>query len=167
MDQNFIAEVEKAGWLIKAVDMGDVLAGCPRAGCALTVRLKQGAAIPQTCRRGPDLASVAVNSWSDAATFLRKRRDDLGLSIKDVEEVAGAATDHFAKAEKDNPTRIPNAEIFIEWAGALGYSVVLVPGQLTPYARRVIAETRKQIGWRKKMQPHHAARRERRKEAEP
>lgn len=166
MDQGFIAEVEKAGWLVKAVDKGDVLAACPRAGCALSVRLKLGAAIPKTCKTGPNLASVTMSSWSDAATFLRSRRDALCLSIKDVEEIAGAATDHFAKAEAINPTRIPNAEIFFQWANALGYDVLLVPGQLTPYARRIIAETRAAQSWRRKMMPHHQARRSRVKGAD-
>ena len=111
------------------------------------------------------MAATRVTVFDDGRVALRDRRVALGLSIREVEECAGAATDHFAKAEKDQPTRIPNIEIFIEWATSLGLELWLVPGDLPPYTRRVIVETRQVQKARKTMTPHHAARRVRLKDA--
>lgn len=165
VDPKFLAEVERAGWLVHAVDQDAVIAACPRAGCALRTKLRSGVKVPETCRPGPDLAATRVTNFDVGRVFLRQRRENLGLTIREVEEIAGAATDHFAKAEKDNPSKIPNTEIFIEWAASLGYEVWLVPGQLSPYARRMIVDTRAQLKSRRTMSPHHAARRDRIKAA--
>ena len=165
IDPKFLADVERAGWFIQAVDEGSVIAACPRSGCALRTKLKAGTKPPETSRPGPDLASVRMQTFDNGREFLRDRRVALGLNIKEVEEIAGAATDHLAKAEKDNPSRIPNVEIFLEWATSLGIQVWLVPGDLPPYTRRVIVETRPQLRLRMAKQPHHQARRDRIKAA--
>lgn len=160
VDVKFLRDVQSAGWVIRAVDQGGVLAGCPRSGCALKVKLRQGARIPDTCRPGPDLAEVTVGVFDDARVFLRQRRNDLALNIKEVEEVAGITVDYLAKFEKDNPSKIPNAQTFIEWAQSLGYAVVLRPDRLPVYALRTITDTRAVAASRIKMQAHHQARRE-------
>lgn len=142
MDAAFLRAVQKAQWLIMGADEDHVIARCPRAGCSLTVKLRPGNVIPQTCRSGPDLAETVVGSFEDARLFLRARREDLGFSIRDIEEIAGVATDHLAKWEKDAPSKIPNTETFLEWAASLGYEVVLRPVPLPPVALRAIIETR-------------------------
>lgn len=159
MDAKFLRDVQAAQWLIKAVDEDHVVASCPRAGCALTVKLREGAAIPQTCRTGPDLAERVVGSFEEIRLFLRSRREDLGLAIRDVEEVAGTATDHLAKWEKDGPSKIPNTETFLEWAQSLGYEVVLRPSALPPVALRAIVETRPLLRRREKRNRYYKARR--------
>jgi transcriptional regulator with XRE-family HTH domain len=160
LDADFLRAVQRAQWLIKAADEGSVIARCPRAGCTLTVRLSPGNPIPQTCRVGPDLLEKVVQSFEDARLFLRERREDLALSIRDVEEVAGVATDHLAKWEKDGPSKIPNTETFLEWAASLGYEVVLRPAPLPPVALRAIIETRPLIKRRVQRVNRTRARRE-------
>jgi transcriptional regulator with XRE-family HTH domain len=160
MDAEFLRAVQRAQWLIKAADEDYVIVRCPRAGCTLTVRLSPGNPIPQTCRVGPDLLEKVVQSFEDARLFLRERREDLALSIRDVEEVAGVATDHMAKWEKDQPTKIPNTETFLEWSGALGFEVVLRPTGLPPVALRAIIETRPLLKRRVQRNRSSRARRE-------
>jgi transcriptional regulator with XRE-family HTH domain len=142
MDADFLKAVQRASWLIMAADEDHVIARCPRAGCTLTVKLRPGGVIPQTCKSEPDLAETVVRSFEDARLFLRARREDLCLSIRDIEEIAGVATDHLAKWEKDANLRIPNTGIFLEWAASLGYEVVLRPVALPPVALRAIIDTR-------------------------
>lgn len=160
MDQKFLKQVQDAKWQIKAAGEDFVVAQCPRAGCNLLVNLKPGGAVPQTCRPGPDLLERVVSSFEDARLFLRERREDLGLSIRDTEEISGAATDHMAKWEKDSPSKIPNTETFLEWAKALGYDVVLRPAPLPPLALSMIIETRPLIARRVQRNRHLRTRRE-------
>ena len=160
MDQGFLRDVQKAGWHITGVDQLAATVACPRAGCALKVRLKSGAKIPQACASGPELADIAVTTFEDARLALRARREALGLTIKELEEVAGAAVDHLAKAEKDNPSKYPNTQLLIEWATALGFEVVLRPAPMPAMALRYLADSRKQAPARFRMQAHHRARRE-------
>lgn len=160
MDQGFLRDVQRAGWQITGVDGQAATVACPRAGCSLKVRLKSGAKIPQACATGPDLAEVTVTTFEDARVFLRARREALGLTIKELEEVAGAAVDHLAKAEKDNPSKYPNTQLLIEWATSLGYEVVLRPAAMPAMALRYLADSRSQAASRLKMLGHHRARRE-------
>ena len=159
MDQKFLRDVQAAGWQIRAVDQDKVVAGCPRSGCTLNVNLRNGAKIPETCREGPDLAEVRVRTYDDARLFLRDRRESLSLTIREVEEVAGAAVDHLAKAEKDNPSKFPNAQLLIEWAASLGYDLVLRPAMLPGMALRYISDTRSEVGARSRKRAYHEARR--------
>lgn len=142
MDADFLRAVQKAQWLIRAAGEDYVMVACPRAGCNVTLNLFPGGFIPQTCKVGPDMLEKTVQSFEDVRLFLRARREDLALSIRDVEEAAGLETDHMAKFEKDNPTKIPNVTTFLEWVSALGYEVVLRPGPLPQIALRAIIETR-------------------------
>ena len=159
IDQKFLRDVQAAGWQIRAVDQDKVVAGCPRSGCTLNVNLRNGVKIPETCHEGPDLAEVRVRTYDDARLFLRDRRETLCLTISEIEEVAGCAVDHLAKAEKDNPSKFPNAQLLIEWAAALGYDLVLRPSTLPGMALRYISDTRPEVGARTRRRAHHDARR--------
>ncbi|MFW8636972.1 helix-turn-helix domain-containing protein [Cribrihabitans pelagius] len=91
-----------------------------------------------------------VGSYDGARMALRARREALGLTISEVEELAGATVDHLAKAEKDGSSKLPNAQLLLEWAQALGYEVVLRPTELPAYTRRVICYTRDRLEARQK-----------------
>lgn len=145
----FLQKCQKAGWNIIAADEGAVFGACPRAGCGLRVKLQEGKEVPQTEKPNPALAEVLVAKFDDARMAMRERREQLGLSIKDVEDIAGLAVDYLAKFERDNPSKIPNAETFIEWCQSLGFTVVLRPTGLPPYALRIISETRPLLGKRR------------------
>jgi len=148
IDHEFLRKVADAGWIMAAVDDDAVLCSCPRHGCALKVKLSPGKAVPETCRRGPDLTEQVVTNFEDGRMFLRDRREALCLTIEEVEGIAGLSGTHVAKMEKDGPSKLPNVETFILWANALGYDLILRPGKLTSYALRVLAkpaEKRRQI----------------------
>lgn len=166
MDPKFIKDVQEAGWQIVHVDEASLVMGCPNAGCGLKSRIKVGASIPQTPCATPALAEIKINGFDDARVFLRERRENLALSIRDVELVAGIAGDFAAKFEKDNPSKYPNVETFIDWVSALGYQIVLRPADLPPYTVRIIAETRDKLKSRVIMLPYHRAQRKRRAQRE-
>ena len=159
VNQDFLRALQSAGWLIKAVDEDKATVSCPRSGCGLNLTYRPGRKIHQSCAKEPTIAECPVRGFDDARVFLRQRREDLALSIKDVEEVAGMAVDHLAKFEKDDSVRIPNAQIFFEWVQALGYQVVLKPAELPVYALRIVAESRDKVAMRKR---HFRIRKERR-----
>lgn len=154
MKAEFLRQVQAAGWNILTADETDVWVGCPRAGCNLTTRMRDGGLVPASCRPLPVLAEIVVEQFDDARRELRGRREQLCLSIKDVEEAAGIAGDFLAKFEKDEVAKIPNAQTFIEWVQALGYTVVLRPTGLPPYALRIISDTRKHVVRRKATSRH-------------
>lgn len=140
---DFIRQVQDAGWHIVAADVESVWIGCPRGGCNLRTRLKAGSAIPRTCRSEAPVGMIEVDDYLNGARpSLRKRREQLGLTIKDVEEVSGIAGDHLAKIEKDDPSKIPNILTFTDWARSLGFKMVLIPAELPQVTLNVIVETR-------------------------
>ena len=141
MDVPFLRKVQEAGWLIDRVDLKSVDAACPREGCSLRVKLRQGAAIPTACGGGA-LNEMVAQNFEDARTFLLHRRPRLALSISDVEHIAGMTPDYLAKFGKDNPSKIPNAQTFLEWAQALGMEVVFRPARLPLIGLRQVADTR-------------------------
>lgn len=142
LEPQFLRDVQRAGWDIRSVDPTGVIAGCPRQGCSLTVKLRSGVKIPETCRRGPDFRETPVANFDAARVALRDRRRALALSVEDVEHIAGVTASHLAKAEKDNPSRIVQMNIFLEWCDALGIEVVLRPKELPALALTIIARTR-------------------------
>jgi hypothetical protein len=150
IEPKFLNDVQRAGWNLVAVDEERAVAGCPRSDCNLTVNLKPGATIPEVCRPKPPLAEHAIASFDAARVALRGRREELGFTIRDVENIGGIADDYLAKFEKDDPAKIPNAQTFIEWAQALGYDVVFRPTMLTAMALRTIADTRRMLEARRK-----------------
>lgn len=151
MDAKFLKQCEDAGWHIEAAGDDFVIGKCPSVGCGLRAKLEQGKAVP--CAdpgRRRDILDQKAEFYDDARMILRARREGLGLTIREVEEIAGAGVDHLAKAEKDDPTKIPNAQLLIEWAQALGFEVVLRPTELPAYTRRVICDTRDRLDARTK-----------------
>jgi transcriptional regulator with XRE-family HTH domain len=142
VDAKLLADVQAAGWLIVRADEVCVVGSCRRAGCGLKATFRAGKPIPATERPGPSRLEHVVDGFEDSRKFLGARRRDLGLTIAEAEEISGMAQDYLAKFERDNPSKIPNAITFIEWAQGLGYEVVLRPGDLNRMALRVIAETR-------------------------
>ena len=151
MEPKFLKDVQAAGWHVEAVTTDAVIGKCPSVGCNLRAKLQHGAYIPQVdpgCRR--DLIDQRVESYEDIQAILKARREGLSLSIREVEEIAGIATDHIAKMEKVNPTKLPNAEALIEWAQALGFELVFRPAPMTSYAIRTICETRDKTASRQK-----------------
>lgn len=141
MDVPFLKQVQEAGWLIDRVDKNSVDGACPRAGCSLRVKLRQGAAIPTACGGGV-IDEMVIQNFEDARVFLLNRRQRLALSISDVEHIAGMTPDYLAKFGKENPSKIPNAQTFLEWAQALGMEVVFRPARLPQIALRQVADTR-------------------------
>ena len=124
----YVREVQAAGWNVIAADMDSVWVGCPRGGCNLRLRLKSGSAIPSVCRTIAPMPEIVIRDWfNDFRPALRERRQELGLNIKDTEDVSGIATDHLAKMEKDDPSKVPNIMTAIYHANALGYELVLRP----------------------------------------
>jgi hypothetical protein len=140
-DPRFPQRVQSAGWVIRALTETGVIAACPRGGCSLKVDLREGAPIPTACAP-VDTKEIVVGSYEEMRVALRQRRQTLGMTIPDVEEIAGMASSHLAKAEKNDPSRIVGIDISALWAGALGYDIVLRPKPLTPKALRVLTEKR-------------------------
>lgn len=151
LDPKFLAEVQRAGWQIVTSDENRVLAGCPRYGCGLKVAMSPEKPIPKACRQSNSLNEIEVQDFEDVRAFLRRRRLSLGLSIRDVEEIAGMTSDYLAKFEKDGPSKFPNVPTFIDWANSLGYRVSLRPYKLPAYAMRVMTEKRRAIARRRKV----------------
>lgn len=160
MDQSFLKDVQQKGWPIQTVTEDTVVSPCPNAGCSVRVNLKSGTKIPTACRAGVELRSQVVTVFDDARVFLRSRREELRLTIRDVESISGMADDFLAKFEKEKPSKYPNVQTFVEWAQSLGFKVVLMPAEFPPLALRVIAETRHLIPARDQMTSQHHARRQ-------
>lgn len=159
MEPKFIQLVQAKGWIIRGASKDHVLAACPRRGCGLKVQMVPGRKIPEACRDDAKLDEVEVRTFDDARLFLRERREDLAVTIRETEEVAGIAGDFLAKFEKDDPSKIPNAQTFIEWAQSLGYVVTLRPASLSAYMIQVIARTRHRLGARMRQTMHHRSKR--------
>ena len=85
LDQVFLRQIQRAGWTILAADAGRVLCGCPRDGCDVRLSLRPDGYIPQTSGKGPDYADVTVTNFEDARVFLRRRRESLAYTIREVE----------------------------------------------------------------------------------
>ncbi|MDF3426580.1 helix-turn-helix transcriptional regulator [Sulfitobacter sp. KE29] len=143
MDTKFVKDVQMAGWSIQAVSEDAVIGKCPSAGCNLHAQLQPGAAIPAVdpgCRRNP--IDAKIKTYDDIRRAFRKRRENLLLTIRELEEVAGLEPDLLAKVERDGTKKIPNVQTLLDWAGALGFELALRPVPMTPLALRTIVETR-------------------------
>lgn len=150
-DAKFFRAIEARGWMIEAADKdSSCIARCKSPGCSMRLRIKPGGIIPQRQvdqRLGLD---ETLEGYDDARDVLRRRREQLGLSIAEVEAAAGIAQDHMLKFERDDPTRLPNIATYIIWANTLGYEVVLRPSTLPPITCRLIEETRDRYESRKR-----------------
>lgn len=145
LDPKFLRDVQNSGWLIRFVDQDSVTAACPRQGCSTLLKLRSGTRIPDACGSGADFREVVVGNYETLRAALKLRRQTLGLAIAEVEDIAGVATDHLAKAEKEGPSRVPTLDILAEWAEALGYEIVLRSKPLPAYTLRVISQTRPRL----------------------
>ena len=72
------------------------------------------------------------------------------MTIRELEEVAGLEPDLLAKVERDGTKKIPNVQTLLDWAGALGFELVLRPVPMTALALRTIVETRDKTAARSK-----------------
>ena len=134
--------VETLGWSIRRADADSIAVACRSPGCGAMMRVKHDGPIPARCNGAVPSMDLRVESYDQFCRALRDRREDLSLSISDVEECAGMAADHLAKAEKDNPSRIPSLPILVDWAAALGYDLVLRPTTMPAITLRTIEQTR-------------------------
>ncbi len=151
IDAKFLRTVQEAGWHIESASEKAVTGRCPAQGCQQCATLKPGDDIPAVDPDGHrDRRDIPVETFDDLRGHLRQRREQLGLTIKETEEIGGIAQDHLAKFEKDDSRRLPNAQTAIEWAQALGYQVVLRPGPMTALGLRTIADTRPKLKHRKR-----------------
>lgn len=147
MDPKFLKKVEEAGWTVEQSGERQVLARCPAQGCGMKAVLTEGKPVPAV---DPDMSRQGLDrpvaSYDDARRILRERREDLRLRIHELEEATGTCVDYIAKAEKENPTRIPNFQLFLDWANTLGLEVVLRPTQIdNSLPLRMIADTRERV----------------------
>jgi transcriptional regulator with XRE-family HTH domain len=143
MSVDDLKRAQKKGWILVAATEGAMIVRCPSFGCGLKAKIPYNSEIPQ-CDPSiyRDQSEIVVGNYNDLRELLRARRNELRFSIREVEEISGLSTDHIAKAEKENPVRQPNLDLVLPWAQALGYDLVLRPRDMTPYALRVIAQTR-------------------------
>ena len=144
VSQEFLREVQGRGWQIEAVTPDSCFVRCPTPGCGMRAKLLQGVTIPPRIDPGY-VTHIPLGSYDEGREALRARRRELRLTIKEVEYAAGIATDHLAKAEKDEPSRVFNFSYFILWARTLGYQVALVPTDLPAATLRAVSETREKV----------------------
>lgn len=151
MDPKFIKSVQASGWHIEAVTDNSVIAKCPSVGCNLRAELKLGGYVPDVDpNQNRDLIDRKVETYDDIRVLLRERRENLLLSIREVEEIAGLETDHLAKIERNDHNKIPNVQTLLEWSESLGFEIVLRPRPMTSYALRTICDTRDRAASRSK-----------------
>ena len=145
----FLRRVQQSGWRIESVDGDTCTVRCPRAGCDMRARFRAALDVPP---RNLPLHSLdePVRSFDDARALLKARREELGLTIAEVEHVSGIADDHLAKCERTAFDKMPNVQTFMEWAQALGFDVILRPAELPPVVLRVISETRDKLPARRR-----------------
>lgn len=143
--KDFLRKVQGLGWLIERVERNSCVAKC--SGCSLRLRLYPRGAVP--LREPVDGAGRVVESMDEVRSVLKDRRDELLLSIGEVEEAAGMAVDHLAKFEPQGAARTPTVPILIYWAQALGYDVVLRPRPLPGKTLAQIESTRDRVDARR------------------
>lgn len=138
--QEFLREIQRAGWVIAWVDDNVAVGECPRAGCGLRTNLRPGAHIPQACPGTGSLADVPMSDYTQLLEFLSQRRENLALNMPEAEEIIGLADGHLNKLE--SLARQPWPQTLWDWVEGLGYQIVLRPAGLPPKALAVIARTR-------------------------
>lgn len=149
MDIRFLKLIQARGWRIFKVGQRSCVAQCQAEGCGLKVSFTDADLVPQARGRGESL-DKPIRDFETLRIVLRDRRQDLALTIKDVEHIAGLTVDHLAKFEKDNPSRNPTLGIIIPWAQSLGYELVLRPVEMPNISLREVADTRSSVKTRTK-----------------
>jgi transcriptional regulator with XRE-family HTH domain len=145
-----IKDAQRKGWVVVAVDKSEIILRCPSHGCGLKAKFPAGKRIPSVdpcASRNP--VDIPVGSYPDIQRELKERREELCLSISEVEEAAGLAHGHIGKAEKENPDRTPQIGTLLLWMQALGYELVLRRSDLTPYTARLIEGSRERAASRR------------------
>lgn len=140
IDVPFLKAVQREGWTIKGSDGEVIIAGCPRSGCGLVVKMRPGAAIPRSCGPSPALTEIGIASFNDMRRFLQDRGEELGLSIPEIEDLVGLAGDHLAKFYSETPQKLINVVAFIDLCDALGLRISLSRGPVPDITLRKIAE---------------------------
>lgn len=144
-DPSFLRRVQDRGWLIESADQDTCQIKCPGVGCKMRAKLKWEGAIPQRETEALHPWEREVTSYEQIRTLLKGRREELRLTINEVEHAAGLTADHIAKFEREKwheSNRLPNAQTLIEWCQALGIEVILRPSSLPLVTLRIVAETR-------------------------
>ncbi len=139
VDQAFLREVQRRGWQIESATPTGCIARCPTPGCGMRAKLVENTTIPPRVVSSFD-PLIPIRDWPHMREVMRDRRQELRLSIADLEHCAGLTADHIAKAETG--ARNVNLDTIIAWAGAEGYEIVLRPIELPAITLRVLAETR-------------------------
>ena len=147
-----LERIQKAGWMIVAADDERTLARCPAYGCGLKVNIPHGSSV-QACDPGlsRDAWDIPIGNYEDIRLVLKDRRQELLLTIPEVEDIAGLSVDHIAKAEKKDPARKPTIETMIYWAQALGFEILLRHTGMPKKTLRFIDETRPMSPRRRQM----------------
>lgn len=131
---------QAAGWRLDEIGPESLTLACPREGCGVRVTVREGEPLP-VCATGEG-PGIVLESHEHLRVLLRGARERLGLSIAEVEDAAGLSASHLLKAEKDRPARKVDVDTTIDWAGALGLVLVLVPADLPTKTLRIVADTR-------------------------
>ena len=148
MTPDDLKAIQRAGWAIVGADEQSCVVKCTTFGCQMRARFVAGGAVPQRSVPAHNWDRV-VRSFDDVREVMKDRRQELGLTIPEVEHISGIASDHLAKFEKTDWNRPPNINTLMSWATALGYEVVLRHGELPPVTLRWIAETRDKVATRR------------------
>lgn len=142
MTPDILEDVQRKGWQIGAVQEDCVLALCKRPGCGVKLMIQPGTPVPNVEAPSAYVREFVMKSFHHMRKLLRQRREELNLTIQDVEEIAGFATAHLAKFERDGVKIAPNMTTVLTWCDVLGFEVILRPKQMPPQTLGVIAETR-------------------------
>lgn len=145
----FLAAIQNAGWKITAVDSSGAIAKCGNPGCSLQIRLEPNRQVPPAWDERQITAWTKVTDIDGLRQALRKRREDLALTIPEVEAEAGLVESHLNKIEKDFPSKIPNIQTMLWLLRALGLSIYLAPDEFPKPVLRALATTRDKIDYRR------------------
>lgn len=141
--------IQQAGWAIVGADEESCVVKCPTKGCQMRARFKRDGSVPN--RDVPAHSwDQTVRSFDDVREALKARRQELGLTIAEVEHISGISADYLAKFEKTEHLRRPGVGTMIDWSTALGMEVVLRYGDLPAVTIRWIADTRPKIEARRR-----------------
>lgn len=144
-----LKSIQQRGWTIVAVDREGCTVKCPTRGCQMRARFKKDGAVPN--RDVPTYSGdQVVKSFDDVREAMKARRQELGLTIAEVEHISGISADYLAKFEKTEHLRRPGVGTMIDWATALGVDVVMRLGELPPVTLRWISDTRPKIEARRR-----------------
>lgn len=151
MDTKVLREIQRLGWIIESVGKDACVVKCPEQGCGMRARIRKDTGAPPRLNERVE-TDIEAKSFDEVRQMLRARRLELALSIPEIEEAAGLTTDHLAKFERPDFSKIPNLDTVIYWAGALGFELVLRPAELPPMTLRMITETRPILPQRRRRQ---------------